>query len=118
MNEFELRAKGWTEIRPGIWAKVDIGSARLPASDAKHSQRHPLERAIPREKKSRARLKIRFRIFARRPCDWDGWHIKELQDMLVHAGILDGDDWDLLQGEVISEKVFSKDQERTEIDLC
>ena len=35
--------------------------------------------------------------------------------MLVKAGCLDGDEWNVLQGEVISEKVHTPEEERTEI---
>lgn len=52
-----------------------------------------------------------------RPCDWDGYSIKELQDCLVHAGLLDGDEWFCLEGSVVSEKAHSREEERTEIEI-
>jgi len=92
-------------------------TARLPAGDTQRDQRKPLVRSISGEETSRVRVKIRFRIFAVRPADWDGWHIKELQDLLIHAGILDGDEWYRVSGEIISEKVSTKTEERTEITV-
>jgi len=49
------------------------------------------------------------------PCDWDGYSIKELQDILIKAGILDGDEWYRLHGTVVSRKVHTKEEERTEV---
>lgn len=74
-------------------------------------------RKAPRVLGAVSRAKITFRIFSRRPADWDGHHVKELQDMLCKAGILDGDDWDLLEGRIISEQVHTKAEERTEITI-
>jgi hypothetical protein len=37
--------------------------------------------------------------------------------MLVHAEILLGDDWSILEGSVVSEKACSKDEERTEVEI-
>lgn len=91
--------------------------ARLRASKQKPTKGEPLVCCVPREVPGCVRSRIRFVIYAVRPCDWDGYSIKELQDCFVHASILDGDDWNLLQGEVISEKVLTKDQERTEIEI-
>jgi hypothetical protein len=59
-----------------------------------------------------------FRVYACRPADPDGWAFKEIIDALVGAKILDGDGWDKLYiAGVYSEKVHSKDQERTEITI-
>jgi hypothetical protein len=62
-----------------------------------------------------ARAGITFRVFSCRPADFDGWHLKECIDVLVKAEILDDDCWDLLEGRVISEKVYTKEEERTEV---
>lgn len=90
---------------------------RLSSGDDERTQGNPLDRVVPRKATSSARAKISFTIFAVRPADWDNWHIKELQDVLVHAGILDGDEWNMLRGEIISEKVHTKAEERTEISI-
>lgn len=76
-----------------------------------------MERRIRREETRRLRARIIFRIYSVRPADWDGYHVKPIQDCLGHAALLDGDDWNLLQGEVISDKVHTKSEERTEIEI-
>lgn len=99
----------------------------LPAPDQKPTQGQSLERTVSGKSKSSAcpvdrpepprRTRIKFTIYAVRPCDWDNWSIKECQDLLIKAGILHGDDWHSLQGEIVSEKVHSKDEERTVIEI-
>lgn len=100
---------------------VPDNAAGLHPVPAKRPQGRSLVSALPGEVESGfrppRRAKILFRVFACRPADWDGYHIKELQDLLVHAGILDGDKWDLLEGQIISEKVRSEAEERTEIEI-
>lgn len=71
----------------------------------------------PREAKGRNRFKIVFTVYSVRPADWDAYHIKELQDLLVKSGVIPDDDWTTLKGEVSPEKVGKKDQERTEIEI-
>lgn len=90
----------------------------IRSGDTKRPEGHALERTVQREETRRRRATIRITVYAVRPADWDGWHVKELQDCLIHAGILDGDDWDLLEGHVTSEKVHSLAEERTEITIC
>lgn len=90
---------------------------RLRPTVSEPVKRSALVGGVPREVPGRIRSRIRFTVYAVRPCDWDGYSIKPLQDCLVRASILHGDDWDLLQGEVISEKVHSKEEERTEITI-
>lgn len=87
------------------------------ASNPKPIEGKPLERRVSGEKTGRIRARIIFRIYSVRPADWDGYHIKPIQDCLGYSALLDGDDWNLLQGEVISEKAHSKESERTEIEL-
>jgi hypothetical protein len=93
----------------------------LRPDDTKSTQRRPLERRVSREEKSRPRsqerTRIRFRIYSTRPADWDNYSTKQLQDCLIKSGLLDGDDWDRLLGEVIPEKVHSKAEERTVIEI-
>jgi hypothetical protein len=106
---------------------LDAGDTGLRATDKKQAQGKSLERIVSGEEasryrttvspKPRRRSRIRFVVYAVRPADWDGWHVKELQDLLVKAGCLDGDDWDILQGEVISEKVHSKVEEKTVVTI-
>lgn len=98
--------------------KLAVSAARAPRLPTVHAEPvkgKPLDCQVSGEAAGRARVKIRFSFYSRRPCDWDAYSVKELQDLLVHAGILDSDQWDSLQGEIISEKVQQKEEERTEI---
>lgn len=117
MNEAELRKRFPAASASFIQANAD----GVCASQPERSQGRALERPLPGEDSGRhiiaPRHRIRFTIYAVHPCDWDGYHIKELQDMLIHASILPDDNWGFLQGEVISEKVHSKADERTEIEI-
>lgn len=107
--------------------RASAGAKGLRSTDQKPAKGNPLERAPHREKKSsvppsgcaphRGRARIVFRVFSVRPADWDGYHIKELQDLLIHAGILVGDEWYKLEGSVISEKVHEKEEEKTLIEI-
>lgn len=114
------------------WSKEDYESYKsrrsgIRASDQKPVEGVPLVSPVPRKTKGgnsppistkpTIRKRIKFTVYSIRPCDWDGFHVKELQDLLVHAGIMDSDDWSSLQGEVISEKVHSKEEERTLIEI-
>lgn len=108
-------------------AEYQARRARIRSSEPKPVEGNTLVGTVPRKAKSRnrapvspepkSRQRIKFTVYAVRPCDWDGYHIKELQDMLIHAGILDSDDWASLRGEVISEKVYSKEEEMTVIEI-
>lgn len=62
-------------------------------------------------------FEIVFTIYSVRPCDWDGYDIKSLQDFLVSAGILPGDGWKTLSGRVYSRKAATKDEEKTVIEI-
>lgn len=100
------------------------GGAPLCSHDSKPTQGDTLVSAAPRKGKGRkgavlgvARRRIVFRVFSQRPADWDGYSIKEIQDCLRHAGLLDDDSWHLLSGEVISEKAHSKEEEMTAIEI-
>lgn len=117
MNAAQLKAKFPHASASFIQANADGVCAGQP----EHSQGRALEHPLPREDSGRhiiaPRHRICFTIYAVHPCDWDGYHIKELQDMLIHASILPDDNWGFLQGEVISEKAHSKAEERTEITI-
>lgn len=63
------------------------------------------------------RYRIRFIVYSVRPCDWDNYRTKALQDCLVAAGLLPGDDWKTLEGEVITRKAKMKFEERTVIEI-
>ena len=89
----------------------------VSASDQKPTEGNALECAVSGEAKGGNRLTLRFTVYATRPCDFDAWHLKECIDMLVHAGVISGDEWHLVKGQIASEKVFSKSEERTEIEI-
>jgi Holliday junction resolvase RusA-like endonuclease len=63
------------------------------------------------------RFEVVFTVFSVRPCDWDGYDIKALQDFLITAGIIPDDGWKTLSGRVVSRKAATKDEERTEIEI-
>lgn len=104
-----------------IKRNADAGDTGLRASDTKPDEGKPLERRLSRKDSRRVgptgRIKIRFTIHSLHPADWDGFDIKHLQDMLVRAGILPDDNWSILQGGVISEKVHSKEEEKTVVEI-
>lgn len=47
--------------------------------------------------------------------DWDNISVKELQDCCVEAHLLPDDNWQILEGSVISEKARTREEEGTEI---
>ena len=63
------------------------------------------------------RFEIMFTVHAFRPCDWDGYDIKYLQDWLVSAGIIPNDGWKTLSGRVLSRKAATKAEEKTVITI-
>lgn len=106
-------------------ATIARNCPRLCSAEQECLKGQPLVSPVPRKEKSRivsascsgSRIRITYRIFAQRPLDWDNYHTKCLQDLLVQAGILPDDKWNLLEGTVISEKVDRKEDERTEIEV-
>ena len=93
--------------------------ARLRAPQPEPAKGKTLVDPIPREAEggsgTQGRYRISFRIFARRPLDWDNAFVKPLQDLVVQAGLLPGDDWKTLEGSVSCYKARSKAEERTEV---
>lgn len=120
MNEREIK-KLYPNASASFLARNCDHPKAISSDNEKPTEGYTLVSPAPREAAGSngpaIRFRIRFTVFAVRPCDWDGWHVKELQDLLVHAGILGGDEWNKLQGEVVSEKVHSKEQERTVIEI-
>lgn len=95
--------------------------AGLCSDDAKPTKGGSLERRVQGKEKGslrpEERTRIRFLIYSVRPADWDNYSTKQLQDCLVKSGLLDGDDWDQLLGDVIPQKVHTKAEERTVIQI-
>lgn len=56
-------------------------------------------------------------MFSVRPLDWDNYRLKDLQDLLCLTGLLPSDNWNELEGSVISEKVHRKEEEKTVIEI-
>jgi len=118
INESDLQSKGFVRGPDGEWHKAKsnkVGAEGLPASQPESVKRLALVRRVPREEKSGPCFMVRFIAYAVRPCDWDGYHIKPIQDLLCHAGLLPGDAWHQLEGSVSSRKVHSPEEERLEI---
>lgn len=111
----------WAPEQYELWKSKQAGVVGIRPDDPQCAQGRSLVRPVSRKDSRRAepaeRIRIRFTIYAVRPADWDGYDIKELQDMLVHAAILPSDQWSVLQGEVVSEKAYSKEEQRTEIEI-
>lgn len=63
------------------------------------------------------RHRITFEVYAVRPCDYDNYFCKPLQDLLVNLGFLPDDNWRVLEGCVISRRAKTKSEERTEITI-
>ena len=80
-----------------------LNCSRVCSPEPEQDKGKPLVSPVPRKEKSRIvsasrseiRLKITYRIFAQRPLDWDNYHIKCLQDLLVQSGIIPGDEWNI-----------------------
>jgi hypothetical protein len=102
--------------------QADLEGVR--ADDPQSTKGGALVGALPRKGKSRkgavlgvARRHIRFRVFSVHPPDYDGIDVKSLQDCIVKSGLLDGDGWNILYGTVISEKVHTKEEEMTIVEI-
>ena len=99
--------------------QAGAGNKGLHSNDSKPAQGHTLELRTPGKAKGSispfGRFRITFIVYSQRPCDWDGYDVKALQDMLVHAGFIYSDDWASLEGSCISRKAISKQEEKTVI---
>lgn len=92
-----------------------VGVARVHSGDSESAKRRTLDSGVPREEKSDNRFAIMFTVYARRPADWDGYCVKQIQDALVESRLLCSDAWDQLEGCVRSRKVHTEEEERTEV---
>lgn len=108
------------------WTSDDLRAyedrvARLRAPQPEQPPGKALVRPISGEAEGGAgtpdRFSVRFDIFAVRPLDFDNAFTKPLQDCLVAAGIIPGDDWKTLEGHVACHKAGSKSEERTEVTI-
>ncbi len=109
-------SKGYAKSRPELF-RAAPGSTELPAGEPKPIKRRTLERVVSGEATGGPRLEISFVVYARRPCDWDNYFVKPLQDLLIKSGILFTDGWNHLGGRIYSRKVSTEAEERTEIQI-
>ena len=99
--------------------------SRLRATEPERSKRRPLVNPLPGEAKSgngaqqcpSGRFRVTFRVYAVRPLDWDNYRLKDLQDCLVRIKFLPSDDYQTLEGQVISCKAHSKAEEKTIVTI-
>lgn len=113
----ELRRWSSRGVSAATLARNQAGPSGLPASDPKPVEGDALDSGVQREEAGAARYKLVFTVYAVRPCDWDGWHVKPLQDVLAIIGLIPGDSWHQLEGCVRSCKVHTAEEERTEIEI-
>ena len=104
-----------------IAANLGLNRPRLHPVQPQPDERLPLVGTAQGEETrwhdAAERFEIVFTIHSRRPCDWDGWDIKAVQDFLVTAGIIPGDGWKTLSGRVCSRKVATEGEEKTVIEI-
>jgi hypothetical protein len=97
------------------------GAQRLRADEPQQSQGRALVSDAPGEDAGRkipsGRYRIRFVVYSTRPCDWDNYRTKALQDCVVAAGFIPDDGWRTLEGEVVTRKAKTKIEERTVIEI-
>lgn len=108
-------------LRKPAYAKVNPDLAGIPASQPQRAEGSALDRRVQRKKKSDAgpqkRFAITFICYSVQPLDYDNWSIKQLQDCIVEIGMLDDDNWRVLEGRVISRKAHRPEEERTEVHI-
>lgn len=104
-----------------IARNLENSPARIPTDHPKPDQGGALERSEPGEATCwygpARRFEIRFIVYSCRPCDWDGYDIKALQDIFVRAQIIPSDGWRVLAGRVEARKVHTEAEERTEVEI-
>jgi hypothetical protein len=95
--------------------------ARVRAVQSQSDERLSLDHADTGEETcwydAATRFEIRFIVYSRRPCDWDGYDIKALQDFCCKTGAIPNDGWRTLSGRVLSQKAATEGEERTEIEI-
>lgn len=93
-----------------IKAHPSLAPERVCTTKPEQNKGKPLDGAIKGKTKSKPRFTIGFEIYARRPCDWDNYWVKGIQDCLRNAGILYDDAWDVLEGSVVSKKAHTDEE--------
>lgn len=108
--------------RDAVQPNTENSAAALPTAHKEPTQGQPLECSTSGEDPcwygTCNRFGIRFVVYAVRPADWDGWHVKELQDLLIEAGLIPDDSWKHIEeGSIATRKVHKASEERTEITI-
>jgi hypothetical protein len=114
MNQNKLR-RLFPNASPSFIVANSDRTSEVHSNNEEPSEGRSLDNSSQRETKSRDRFKIIFAVYSTRPADWDNYDIKALQDLLVKSGILFGDDWIALRGEIDPRKVDKKEEEKTVI---
>ena len=121
MTERELKRRFPNASAAFIKQNSDDNDSGVCAVQSKPIKRVPLDLTPEREETcwhdADAKFAVSFFIHSSRPCDWDGYDIKALQDFLVTAGILPDDGWKIVSGRVYSLKAATKDEEKTVIEV-
>jgi len=117
----ELQARYPNASEGFLRRNADPGDSGVRATYPKRTELLPLDSKASGKTKGGGRVvqrdKVTYRIFAIRPADWDNNSIKGLHDLLVTAGFLRGDAWYQLEGSIVSEKVHSKEEEKTVVEI-
>lgn len=120
-RDLELIKQRWPLSAAVIRRNTDAGDSGLRPSKPERAPGVPLvsggKRKAPRSVGTQGRFLVRFRVFSIRPLDWDNYRLKDLQDLLCLTGLLPSDDWNVLEGSVVSEKVHSKEEEKTVVEI-
>lgn len=126
-DKFPNASAAFRRRNPHLFGAVPAaGAERIRADVPQPRPRRPLVSDATREAGSPeasaqcdqpCRFRVRFTVYACRPCDWDNYRTKPLQDCLVAAGFMPDDNWKILEGEVVSMKARSKAEQRTVIEL-
>lgn len=119
MTENEIRRR-YPHASPSF-IKANLGNQGVRAVQSKPDERVPLgplgEGEETRWHDAAKCFEIVFTVYSRRPCDWDGYDVKALQDFCVKAGILPSDGWNTLSGRVVSRKVATEGEEKTVVEI-
>lgn len=113
-NEFNQASESFKRLNQHLFGGIR-------ANDPKPAKRSALVSPAPREDTrwygSAKRFEITYIVYSKRPADYDGYSIKELQDMVVKSGMLPDDKWEVLSGRTISRKILKGEEERTVIEI-
>lgn len=121
MNRDEIRRRFPNASEAFVARNTATVAAGIHPAVPKPNKGHSLEKAARGKEAScngdPRRFKIVFRVRRCNPQDWDNAYVKCAQDLLVKSGALPGDQWSILQGEVIPEKVNTRAEEGTLIEI-